>query len=113
MGFEIIKAVYKRKTEEKEKLRKELLEKTHNALKKLSEEIYFEDAYIFGSLSGQYRFSEYSDIDIAFRGLDRDRLFYAVSFLSKELDRDVNAVHLEDIHFRDKIMRDGIKWKRD
>lgn len=112
MGLEIIKAVYKRKTEEREKLRKALLEKTVHALGKLSEEVRFEDAYIFGSITGQSRFSEYSDIDIAFSGLDRDRLFYAVSFLSRELGRDVNAIHLEDIHFRDKIIREGIKWKR-
>jgi len=113
MGLEIIKSVYKRKTEEREKLRKVSLERIDCALKRLSEELHFEEAYIFGSVTAQYKFSEYSDIDIAFKGLAKDDLFYAVSFLSREIGRDVNAVRLEDLHFRDKVLREGIRWKKD
>ncbi len=113
MGLEIIKGIYKKKTEEREKLRKEFLKRVFEALKKLSEDVSFEDAYLFGSVTEENRFSGSSDIDIAFKNLDRDRLFYAVSFLSTCLGRDVNVVHLEDIHFKDKIMKEGIRWKRD
>jgi predicted nucleotidyltransferase len=111
--MEIIKKVYKEKTEKLEKLRRGFLDKIFIALKKLSEDVYFEEAYIFGSVTERYKFDNQSDIDIAFKGLERDKLFYTVSFLSRELDREVNAVHIEDIHFKDKIMREGIKWKKD
>lgn len=112
MGLEVIKDIYRRKAEKRERLRKEFLNTVYKALERLSEEVSFEDVYIFGSLTEPYKFGEYSDVDIAFKGLDRDGLFYAVSFLSGHLNREVNGVHMEDIHFKDKILKEGIRWKR-
>ncbi len=112
MDSEILKQAYKKKAEQREKLRKELMEKIPAALDSLSHEAAFKEAYIFGSVTQKNQFSEQSDIDIAFAGLDRDKLFFAVSFMSNKLGRDVNAVHIEDIHFRNKIMGEGIRWKR-
>lgn len=113
MGMEVIKNVYKRKLEERENLRLNLLEDVNRVLGKLLREVRFEEAYIFGSLTRPYRFSEASDIDIAFKALDKDRLFFTVGFLSRELERDVNVVEIENIHFKDKILREGIRWKKD
>lgn len=73
----------------------------------------FEEVYIFGSAVKPYQFGEYSDIDFAFKSLDRDKLFYVVAYLSESLNREVNVVHVEDIHFKDKIIREGIKWKKE
>ncbi|GBD96436.1 MAG TPA: hypothetical protein ENG83_09330 [Nitrospirae bacterium] len=112
MGLEIIKEVYKKKSEEKERLRKRIVDDAFKALEKLNDEISFEEAYIFGSVTEPYRFGEYSDVDFAFRGLESDKLFYAVACLSGYLDREVNVVCIEDIHFSDKIIREGIKWKK-
>ena len=112
MDSEIIKQAYKKKAEQREKLRKELLEKITAALQSLSNEVLFKEAYIFGSVTQKNQFSEQSDIDIAFAGLDRDKLFIVVSFISDKLERDVNVVHIEDIHFRNKIMGEGIRWKK-
>lgn len=113
MGLEVIRKVYKRKSEEREILRKRVLKDVFKALENLRDEVSFEEAYIFGSVTEPYRFGEHSDIDFAFIGLDRDKLFFAAAFLSRYLNRDANVMHLGQIHFKDKILRSGIKWKRD
>jgi len=113
MGLKIIKEVYRKKSEEREKLRQKFLDDVSNALERLSKEVSFEEAYIFGSLVKPYQFGKFSDIDIAFKGLDKDKLFSTISFLNRWLGRDVNVVPIEEVHFRDRILREGIKWKKD
>ena len=108
-----IKEAYQRKDAEREKLRIKTLQDVCNILGKLSEEIQFEGAYIFGSILEENRFSEHSDVDIAFLGLDRDELFYVTSYISGKIARDVNIIYLEDISFRDKILKEGFQWKND
>ncbi|MEW6618218.1 MAG: nucleotidyltransferase domain-containing protein [bacterium] len=113
MKLEIIERTYREKAEKTEFLRKELLEKTFRVVEELSGIVSFEEAYIFGSLTKPYRFGEFSDIDIALKGFDKDKLTLATSFLSRNLERDVNVVPLEEIHFAERIiMGGGIKWKR-
>ncbi len=113
MGREILDKALKKEAEEKELLRKQVMSDTFNILKVLSQDTPFEKAFIFGSLTEPFKFRKNSDVDIAFKGLDKDSLFYVVGFLSSHLERDVNVVHIEDVHFRDKIIRDGIEWKKD
>ncbi|MDR4499698.1 MAG: nucleotidyltransferase domain-containing protein [Candidatus Scalindua sp.] len=108
-----IKEAYQRKDAEREKLRIKTLQNVCNILGKLSEEVQFEDAYIFGSVLEENRFSEHSDVDIAFLGLDRDELFYVTSYISGKIGRNVNIIHLEDISFKDKILMEGLRWKND
>ncbi len=108
-----IRDAYQRKDAEREKLRKKTLKEACNTLGKLSEEVQFEAAYIFGSVLEMNRFSEHSDVDIAFLGLDRDELFYVTSFISSKIGRDVNIIHLEDISFKDKILSEGFQWKKE
>ncbi len=112
MNLSIIKEVYRKRSEENEGLRKDVLEEVFNALDRLSEEVSFEEAYIFGSVTEPHRFNRFSDVDIAFKALDKDRLFYVTAFLSGLLERDVNIIELESIHFRDKIEKRGILWKK-
>lgn len=113
MSLEVIKEIYKKKAEERERLRLKTIKDTFEAIKRLAEVASFQEAYIFGSVTEPYQFGESSDIDIAFKGLDRDRLFFAVSFLSRCLGRDVNIVHIENIHFKEKILKDGMRWKKE
>jgi len=113
MKLDTIKKIYKENSEENEKLRKKAIETISQALIALKDEFIFEEAYIFGSVTKPYKFKKPSDIDIAFTKLDRDKLFFAVSFLSRYLKRSINVVHLEDVHFREKIMKEGIRWKKD
>ena len=113
MGLEIIRKVYKKKAEEGERLRLKTIKDTFEAIQRLREEVPFQEAYLFGSVTETYQFGTSSDIDIAFKGLDRDRLFFAVSFLSRYLERDVNVVHIEGIDFKDKILKEGMRWKKE
>ncbi len=108
-----LKDAYQRKDAEREKLRKITLKEACSILGKLSEEVQFEAAYIFGSVLEKNRFSEYSDVDIAFTGLDRDELFYVTGYISGKIGRDVNIIHLEDISFKDKILAEGFRWKNE
>ena len=108
-----IKEAYQRKDAEREKLRIKTLQEVCNILGKLSEEVQFGAAYIFGSVLKENRFSEHSDVDIAFLGLDRDELFYVTSYISGKIGKNVNIIHLEDINFKDKILREGFQWKNE
>ena len=112
MGFEGIKRIHRRNAEARERLRQVVMNDVFQALEKLSEEVSFQDVYLFGSLSKPYRFWESSDVDIAFKALDKDRLCFTISFLSRQLGRDVNVLPIEEIHFREKILREGIRWKK-
>lgn len=101
----------KRKRQKNEALRKEIISKTIDALSKLSELVYFKDAYIFGSILKPY-FSEDSDIDIAFEELKDKDFFKAMTFISRYIERDVDVIQLEGHRLRDKITKEGIKWRK-
>lgn len=58
-----------KKKQERERLRKQLLAVAMHALDKLVREISFDQAYLFGSVSRPHRFSELSDLDVAFKRL--------------------------------------------
>lgn len=113
MGFDIIKKIYEKKAQEREKSRESVLKELFDVINKLKMDFPFQEAYIFGSVTKPYQFGKSSDIDIAFKGLKRDNLFMVTSFLSSHLERDVNAIHLEDVHFSNKITKEGLKWTKD
>ncbi len=50
-------------------------------------------------------------MDFAFLGLEKDKFFYTVAFLSNYLEREVDVVEMEKVKFREKIKKEGIKWK--
>ncbi len=89
-----------------------LIEKILAVIGELSEKIDFEEAYLFGSVIKPFRFSERSDIDIGFVGLDDRHFFKVMSLISEEAGRDVDIVQLEDHRLADKIKRGGIRWIR-
>src|SRR3990172_4375761 len=95
---------------ERETQRLRLLEKLCDALDRGHKEIDFDDAYIFGSVTKPFRFSEISDIDVGFVGLDDRDFFKMMSYLSAETGVDVDIVQLEDHRLADKVKREGIRW---
>lgn len=98
--------------ESRERGRQKRLAEVFQALGKLSEHLPFEEAYIFGSLAKPYRFLDDSDVDIAFVGLDDKDFFHAVAFLSRELDAEVDLLQLEGHPLAERIVREGIRWRR-
>lgn len=114
MGYSTVlldEAIEKKKRAQ-EDLRLQLLEKLGHALDALSGEIPFEEAFIFGSVTAPFRFSEISDIDVGFIGLHDDHFFRVMSFLSAILCVDVDIVQLEAHRLGEKIKREGIRWKK-
>ena len=102
-----------REGEEREAQRQKQMTLVSKALNALSQLFSFDQAYIFGSLAKPNRFFKDSDVDIAFVGLKDEDFFQAIAFLSRELGRDVDVLQLEEHPLRDKIVREGIKWKKD
>ncbi|RLA97983.1 MAG: hypothetical protein DRG32_02475 [Deltaproteobacteria bacterium] len=98
--------------ERRERRRKELLESVFQALEELSHEITFREAYIFGSLTKPYRHFDESDIDIGFVGLKNEDFFQAMAFLSRKLGTEVDLLQLENHRLQEKILKEGIRWKR-
>lgn len=98
---------------EKERKRLEFLEKIKKVLNKLSDKIYFEKAYIFGSILKNKKFYYDSDIDIAVLGLKNNDFFYFMSYASDILGRGVDIVQLENHRLKDKIIKEGLLWKKE
>lgn len=67
-------------------------------------------AYIFGSLVAAGRFHKQSDIDIGVTGLTPAQFFDLMTFLSTELERDIDLVDLQQCHFAHRICQAGTVW---
>ena len=92
--------------------RLEVLENLTHALDDMSRGIPFQEAYIFGSVTEPFRFTEQSDVDVGFVGLQDDHFFRAMSFLSAALSVDVDIVRLESHRLSEKIKQGGARWKK-
>ena len=101
-----------RERERRERRRRERLAEVFGALEELSRRVPFEEVYIFGSLAKPYRYFDDSDVDVAFVGLRDEDFFQAIAFLSQKLKAEVDVLQLEGHPLREKIVREGIKWKR-
>jgi len=108
----LLDKILKRKGMDRERLRLISIEKVKKILKEMSETISFDKAYLFGTITKPYRFSEESDIDIAFVGLRDADFFLALAYLSRNLGRDVDILQLEKHRLRKKIIQEGIVWTR-
>lgn len=100
----------KRRQREEERLK--LLDRIGEALGKLSSEISFKEAYVFGSVTKPYRFLKDSDIDIAFVGLRDEDFFKAMAFLARMLCREVDVLTLEGHRMEGRVKEEGIPWKK-
>lgn len=97
---------------QREELRLTTIDKVKGILKEMLGSIPFKEAYFFGTITKPYRFFEESDVDIAFIGLMDEDFFKASAYLSSRLGKDVDIVQLEDHRWRDKIIKEGIRWMR-
>ena len=92
----------------RERLRLEVRRELHLALGEL---VPARKVIVFGSLVKRGRFTENSDVDVAFEsepaGLSRCQL---TSVLAERLGRPVDMVLLPECRFRDKILREGEAW---
>lgn len=88
------------------------LKKVEEALEKAATQIKFDEAYIFGSLARPGRFKRDSDIDIGFYGLKDEDFFKMISYLSLELEREVDVIQLEGHRLENKVKMEGIRWKK-
>jgi uncharacterized protein len=92
--------------------RLEQLERAKAALEKLSKEVEFKEAYIFGSVTQPRRFLKNSDIDIGFIGLKDRHFFRAMAILSGVLGREVDVIQLEGHRMEARVKKEGILWKK-
>jgi predicted nucleotidyltransferase len=114
MGYPttILDEAIEKSRENQENKRQKIIEIITHVLDDLSEDVDFKEAYLFGSITKPFRFSENSDIDIGFIGLSDRDLFKAMSVISEKTGFDVDVVQLEGHRLKEKIMREGAKWKK-
>lgn len=109
---DLLDSILERKRREQEEFRLQLIKKLFDTLDKLSQEIPFKEAYLFGSIGKPYRFTKESDVDIGFLGLKDEHFFKAMSFISREIGVDVDILQLENHRLAKKIKKEGIKWTK-
>ena len=94
--------------QKRERLRLEMRRELHAALGELVPAC---KVIVFGSLVKRGRFTENSDVDVAFESEPAGLSFYQLtSLLAERLDRKVDLVLLPECRFRDKILREGETW---
>jgi predicted nucleotidyltransferase len=103
---ETLDRALEKKKAERERSRRKRMAEVLAALKELSKEIAFDEAYLFGSLTKKGQYAEDSDVDIGFAGLADKDFFRAQAFLSRALGGDVDVIQMEkDGRLKQKIRR--------
>ncbi|MEK6713115.1 MAG: nucleotidyltransferase domain-containing protein [Nitrospirota bacterium] len=108
----LIDQAINRKRNEDEARRLQCIERLFDILRNLSKSVFFEEAYIFGSVVKPHRYSELSDIDIGFTGLKDEDFFKTMSFISGQIGVEVDIIQLEGHRLVEKIMREGVRWTK-
>jgi predicted nucleotidyltransferase len=109
----LIVEALEQKKQRQEWIRQQTLINIEHTLQALAEQVSFDDALIFGSVTRAYAFQADSDIDIGFQNLANDWYFFTIAFLSGQLQRDVDVLQLEQAgRLRSKILQEGISWKQ-
>ncbi len=108
----ILDKVIEEKKREAEYTRKKLICRVFKALECASVRFGFKKAYIFGSISKKDRYTEYSDIDIAIENIYPPVFFKLKAFLENMICVEIDLADLGNIHFKDKVIKEGIAWKK-
>lgn len=109
----ILDEALKRHREKGEACRKKKFAEAYALLAQLAEVFPFKEAYLFGSLARPGHFSARSDLDIAIQGLSAEDWIPAMSFLSSGLGREVDLIRLENFPWKGRIIKEGIRWKKE
>ncbi len=96
--------------EQNEQLRLTTLKQVLTWLETSGEKYGIAHAYLFGSLTRPYRFTERSDVDVAVEIMEPDHFFKAIAALSEYLGRSVDLVELAKCPFADQIRQRGRRW---
>lgn len=96
--------------EDREKLRKQILQDVKKTFQILMEKYKWEDIYLFGSIVQEGRFQPNSDVDIAVRGLNKYDYYAFIGEVSEILNRRVDVIRLEECHFSSSIIKKGMQW---
>lgn len=108
---QILDRALARKRAEREHLRQAVYARTIAALERLADDVAFERAILFGSVLATGRFRADSDVDIAFSRLDDTDFFPVVARLSRELERDVDIIQLENHPLATSVLEKGVVWR--
>lgn len=99
--------------EQSERDRKHLLQVALTWLQQNAARFGIEQGYLFGSIVQAGRFSPQSDLDLAVDSLSQGDPFSLGSYLSLQVNREVDVVPLDQCHFATKIRQTGIRWTTD
>ncbi len=113
METTLLDQILAEKREERERERREMLEKALKLVERLSGRYGFRQAVLFGSVLKEGRFCEDSDVDIAVEALPGEHFFALAAELSRTLGREVDLVELETCRFSGKIRKEGLRWIRE
>lgn len=97
---------------EQAETRESLRQSTRRELRAaLREFVPGQDVIVFGSLTKPQRFSELSDVDIAWENQPaRLSVYQLTSRLAELLGRPVDVVLLAECRFRERVLREGEVW---
>ncbi len=109
----LVQRALKKNKEQREVMRRDVLVNVFQAIEQLAAQTPFGDVFVFGSVAKPYTFTEKSDVDVGFWHLEDKHYFFTMAFLSRELERDVDVIQLENApeRLRSTILREGITWR--
>jgi predicted nucleotidyltransferase len=108
----LAKKIYEEKCLAEEDARKTLLKNTVKKLTGYFSDINIKSVYITGSLIKEHCFKNFSDIDIAVEGLDKNKYWDIYGDLEHILETErIDLIELEKCRFKDSIRKEGFKIK--
>lgn len=97
----------KREKEERETVRKKLLQEVISVLKEEFKHTSVE-VYLVGSILRPYSFSTHSDVDVVLKNYKGDRFDFWTK-LEKKLGRNVEIIPFETCPFQEFVLKEGLK----
>ena len=102
----------RQKSREREKLRRETIQKLKRAVPRLAKSYGIERVILFGSAIKPGRFHERSDVDVAVDGLATKDYFSFMSALSRAIERDVDVIQIEDEEAKKLLRKSSLVWEK-
>ncbi|MBD2072307.1 nucleotidyltransferase domain-containing protein [Leptolyngbya sp. FACHB-671] len=109
----LLDAALTRRREDNEAQRLATIEQAIHWLETEGEQYGINEAYLFGSVTRPYRFTDNSDVDVAVEQFNPEDFFVAMAALSETLERDIDLVDLSKCHFAHRIRQQGMVWRRE
>ncbi len=104
----LLKKIKDEKRGRREESRKTLIRETKEKLNNYFQDKNVREVYLFGSITTEERFYDWSDVDIAISVIDGD-YFRMLSEIERLLGRDIHLVQLKGCGFEERIRKEGIK----